>query len=393
MRVFNTKTPKQRRVASAGMLAVCVVALLAAFAVNGSAHPSTQAPRASAAAQSVLAQANALVKQLSTSTGTYSSPPTTRAKAVRGKTVWVIGYSNQSVTSLALQAAWVHSIGPKLGWTVKYVDGQADPNAQVAAIRDAINAKAAGIVLQYMDCDTVKSGLLAAKNAGIPTISIDGADCLGAPLYTWSIGNVYGSINAFNAATGRAQAAWIIANSHGHANVVFFTINTAVAVDVWVHAFETYMKRCGGCTVTTVPFQYSDFGPGLQQKAQEALVKDRNATYVNALIDDTVLAGVQAGVQAAGSHAKIVGDDCQPAVLQLIQQGKAAVCFNLDPAWDAYASADALVRIFAGKKPTAQTGEGIRVVSKNVNFPSNVTQFPQPAINFQAIYLKAWGLG
>lgn len=354
---------------------------------------STEAATGTTAGSSVVAAARKTVEALSGPDGTYTSPPTSGPKATPGKNVWVIGFGNLSPASVALEKEWKGSLAPALDWNVKYVDGKSDPNAWLEGIRNAVNAHADGIVTQFVDCASVKSGLLAAKKARIPVISINGADCDDTPLFTAVTTSNYGSLDEANAAYGKIQADWVIADSDGKADVVAMENVETSGTKLWTKAWQDAMAKCEGCSTDSVTWSFADLGPKLQQKTQQALLKNPKADYVFAQVDDAITAGIASGVQAAGRKAKIVGFDCDPNVLKLMKAGKVAACFTATPTWPAYSAADGLVRAFAGEQPAKDSGRGLMLVTPDVNFPSDLSKYPEPAIDFRKIYQATWGVG
>lgn len=375
------------------------VALFASACGSDDSSSTTTATTAAAGTTSsapatdpVLAKAEAVVKKLSTPTGSYTSPPTDGPKATPGKKVVVVGYGNLSPASTELQEEWVKNIGPALKWQVKYVDGKFDPGVWLNAIRDAVNTKADGIVVQFIDCGSVKAGLLAAKKANIPVITIGGEDCAGTPLFTGVIGSNYGTIKEADAAYGAAQAAWTLVDSEGKANVMSFENSETAGTKLWTNAWKSGIAECTACKLQSASWSFGDLGPKLQQKAQQSMLKAPDADYVYGQVDDAITGGIAAGVQASGRKVKIIGFDCQPGVMKLMKQGKVAVCFDDSARWTAYSAADGLVRSFGGQKPSSETGRGLRIVTPDVNFPADPTKSPEPAIDFRKIYETAWGV-
>jgi ABC-type sugar transport system substrate-binding protein len=153
------------------------------------------------------------------------------------------------------------------------------------------------------------------------------------------------------------------------------------------------MGSCDGCAIESVPWSFADLGPKLQQKTQQGMLKNPKADYVFGQVDDAIAAGIAAGVKASGRQPKIVGFDCDPNVLKLMKAGQVAACFTATPTWPAYSSADALVRAFAGEEPSSDTGRGLMLVTPTVNFPSDLSKYPEPQIDFRKIYQTAWGVG
>ena len=384
--------PTLARILLCLLLVVSAAALLSACGDDGDSTAATQ-PTSTDAKSPAVADARKIVEELSTDTGTYTSPPTEGPKATPGKNIWVIGYGNVSPASVALEKEWKESLGPALDWTVKFVDGKIDPNVWLEAIRNAVNAGADGIVTQFVDCPSVKSGLLAAKEAKVPVISINGADCEDEPLFAGVTTSNYGSLQEANAAYGKVQASWVIADSNGTANVVSMENVETTGTKVWTQSWKDTLAACEGCEVASTTWSFGDLGPKLQQKTQQALLKAPDADYVWGFVDDAIAAGIASGVKAAGRKVKLVGFDCDPNILKLMKAGEVASCFDATPTWPAYAAADGLVRVFAGEQPSTESGRGLMLVTPKVNFPTDLSRYPEPAIDFRKIYQTTWGVG
>ena len=64
---------------------------------------------------------------------------------------------------------------------------------------------------------------------------------------------------------------------------------------------------------------------------------------------------------------------------------------NETPGWEAYSAVDALVRIFAGEEPTAETGNGLRLIDEEHNL-EDYEPYVAP-IEYKSVYEKTWGAG
>lgn len=99
---------------------------------------------------------------------------------------------------------------------VAKVDGPAnfDPQAELAALRKAIAAKPAGILISVMDVAVLQSEIDNAIKAGIPTLTMD-SDAPGARRLYF--------IGTNNIEAGRMGGQRVIERLGGKGNVVFFT--------------------------------------------------------------------------------------------------------------------------------------------------------------------------
>src|ERR1044072_1804608 len=106
----------------------------------------------------------------------YTAPPTTAPKPEPGKKIWVVPYG-LSIAAGALFAAGVQDAGKAIGWDVTVFDGKFDPNTSLAGVRQAIRARADGIITYGIDCPYVQAALTEAKAAEIPVIGVENYDC------------------------------------------------------------------------------------------------------------------------------------------------------------------------------------------------------------------------
>jgi ribose transport system substrate-binding protein len=90
-----------------------------------------------------------------------------------------------------------------------------NPQAELAALHDAIASKPAGILIQAADITLLQSEINAAINAGIPVITID-SDAPGSRRLYF--------IGTNNIESGRVGARRVIEKLGGRGNVVFFTL-------------------------------------------------------------------------------------------------------------------------------------------------------------------------
>ncbi|MEA2330425.1 MAG: ribose transport system substrate-binding protein [Thermoleophilaceae bacterium] len=326
----------------------------------------------------------------------YKSPPTTAPKPEPGKNVWVIVFGTAS-SDAAVVAEQSKEIGEMLGWNVTIGDGKFDPSTDANLIRQAVAAKADGIVLYLIDCESVKSALGAAKRANIPVAAIQGIDCdefnPGAErLYTYNIPYTTGVMVPWSRSIGENQAVWSIVASEGKGKAMYLRQTDEEYGQPIVDAFQKEFEKCSGCEyVGNIDFTGLDFGPNLQQKVGQALIQHPDVNIIAAPYDGVVTAGVAAAVRQSprGDEVMVIGAEGLPENMDLIRNGQGqAAAAGLAPEWEGWAGMDAINRLMHGE-PGQPSGIGVGMTDKE---HAPATGGYQPPFDFKAIYKKAWGI-
>jgi ribose transport system substrate-binding protein len=347
------------------------------------------------------AQAQAEVEKLYT--GTQHAPPTEGPKAQTGKNVWVISCGQVSESCVVPTTAHLDA-GKHLGWKMTAFDGKFDPNQYNAGIQQAIADKADGIILISVDCQFVRASLKQAEAAGIKVIGNLVIDC-DDPKVNQGAGGlsakvpVQGSTHT-SEIVGKwaaAKADWAIAKLGGKVKAITLREPATPIFDIHRQAFEERLKeRCSSCEVVEA-VNYStakDYGGGLQQKIQQALLQHPEANLIVPNWDSDVTGGVGPAVQASGRAGKleIIGAEGYPGNLKLLSEGKqetASMGWNQE--FLAWSINDALNRVFAGEQPV-DGGSGWYLIDKDHNMPP--LDKPAPArVDFQSQFKKLWGAG
>lgn len=346
----------------------------------------------------VVAAAQARLEAISGPEGTYGEPPTDSPEPQVGKTIFVIPFG-QAIPAFAAEAKAISAVGKKLGWTVRVWDGKFQPNVWLAGLRAAVTAKADGVITMGPDCPPMRAGLQATQKAGIPVINVEGHDCDtleegAAPMFTHTVTYAEGKLQDWLTALAKHQADWTIVQTRGKARVLFFMETDAHTFKLMGDAYTQHLaSECPGCRlVDTVTLTGADYGPKLQQKAQQALLKHPEANVIWPGGTETLLpAGIAAAVRSSQSKPQSTGWECDDGAPAQFKAGVLGVCFNWSPEWEAYAAVDALIRIHAGQKPSEETGLGIRLIDKEHN-REDLTPFEAP-VDFKSSYERAWGIG
>jgi ribose transport system substrate-binding protein len=321
------------------------------------------------------------------------SPPTTSPPPAKGKNVWVLSCS-QAVDDCSRTAAAQVQAAKAMGWHVTLFDTKFQPALMAQGFQQAIAAHADGIVTYGLDCDLVRSSLLAAKKAGVLTVGAELGPCK-QPLYSWIDTYSVGNVDQFENAVGAGQADLMIAHTQGHANIIELREIDSPIVLAITGGFEQEIKaKCPGCKILTVlPVTASEIGPPLQQKVQQALVQYPQADAMNIPFDGLYEGGAGPALLASGRAHKVfvsLGEGEAP-VMAALRGGQIDGAGIARPnEWDGYGTVDALNRLFNHQKPVS-TGIGLQAYDATRNMPSS-GQYKAP-MDFQSIYMKAWGLG
>jgi ribose transport system substrate-binding protein len=332
--------------------------------------------------------------------GTDRDPPTTAAKPQRGKKVWIISPSQIGESaSVATNAA--KEAGELVGWKMTLFDAKGDPANFSAGIRQAIAAKADGIILHAIDCAWVKQALVEAQAAKVKTLAYYALDCddpsvKGEPLYSGSVnfGSQFGDYASLTRAWGAVKADWVIVKTQGQAKAISFKEDELLVVKYIREGFEQELAKCTTCQVVkTVDFTIPDFGPKLQQKAQGALLQHPEANAIHVPYDTPMLLGIGNAVLESGRNDQlsVIAGEGFPSNVQLIRDNKGQDAANAFPAvWTGYAAVDSLNSVFNGQKPQ-DSGIGYRLIDREHNLPAAGKGY-EASKDFRTAYKKAWGV-
>lgn len=395
------------RGALAATLAVLLVASAACKkkapqpAAADQAQALATAPGASAAVEpdpAVLAKAQAEVDR--SYKGTDRQPPTTAAKFDPGKKVWIIS-PGQIGESASIPTNAVKEAGELVGWKMTLFDSKLDVNNFSLGIRQAIAAKADGVILHAIDCAVVKQALQEARAAKVKILAYYALDCddpsvKGQPLYDGSVnfGSQFGDYATLTRSWGAAKADWLIAKTKGHAKVISFKEDELLVVKYIREGFEQGLAKCKTCEIVkTVDFTLTDLGPKLQQKAQGALLQHPEANAIHVPYDSAMHLGVAAALMESGRNDQIevIAGEGFPSNVDLIRDNKGQDAAMAFPAqWTGYAAIDSLNSVFHGTAPQ-DSGIGWKLIDRDHNLPAKGKGY-EPDTDFRAAYKKAWGV-
>ncbi|HEY2735067.1 MAG TPA: substrate-binding domain-containing protein, partial [Polyangiales bacterium] len=220
--------------------------------------------------------------------GTDRTPPATALKPQPGKKVWIIS-PGQIGESASIPTNAAKEAGTAVGWKMTLYDSKLDVSNFSLGIRQAIAAKADGIILHSIDCPLVKQALIEAHAAKVKVVAYYSLDCddpsvKGQPLFDGSVnfGSQYGDYASLTRAWGAAKADWLITKLHGKVKAISFKEDELLVVKYIREGFEQELAKCKTCEIVkTVDFTLADLGPKLQQKAQGALLQHPEANAIH----------------------------------------------------------------------------------------------------------------
>ena len=328
--------------------------------------------------------------------GTYREPSgPVLDKPAAGKDVWVVA-NGMNAESSANVAAGVQEAGKKLGWNVKVFDSRFEPTRMLSGVQQAVAAGADGIVTIYIDCSAVKNGLAQAKKAGIPTINVDAGEC-DTPSFTTSVQYPgFEDYEAFIRAWAGGQAAYAVAKTKGKAKVIMNTGTDLAVTRIGSKGAYDELKKCSGCEVVgDAEFVSADFGPPLQSKISQQLLKHPEADVFIASYDAVLTSGGAQAIKSSGRQDEllVVGGEGSAEGIKLIAgNGGMDACSGTPTEMQGYATVNYLAVLFAGKSlDDVDNGIGIQICDKDHNLPPAGQGFQAP-LDYKATYDRLWSL-
>lgn len=326
--------------------------------------------------------------------GTSTMPATEGPKAEPGKNIWLISVG-QSIESAKTLTDGAKAAADSLGWDLKVVDGKFQPNLWLAGVEQAVAAGADGIILAAVDCEPIKAGLEAAKEAGVAVVGVESQDC--SPSLESVVTYAEGDFNEFYTQLGKDAALALVAE--GGTSATFLELR-ATDVQVTLNMSEGYQsgleEYCPDCKNVPIEFTGADFGPPLQQKVQQALNANPDAVGMFGGSDDFVVSSAAPAILAANraSDLYVVATPGNSSALDLIRSERGmSADLAFDAAWEGYAGMDWMNRLLSGETPDAEsaaTGIGYQLIDADHGLPESGTV--PSTVDFVSAYEESWGV-
>jgi ribose transport system substrate-binding protein len=308
----------------------------------------------------------------------------TSPKAAQGKSVVIISCAQASNCSIDSQSAF--DAATELGWKATIVDGKGDPSIYNASIRNAVNAKADGIINISVPTALVQDGLRYAAEHKVPVINasdITSRDPL-----------VFGNVEHPGTVQGEMLGQWIIADSEGKAGVVILRDDEFPGIKEKEDNVSQVLKTCAGCKIldeVRLTIQQATTPSTMQQQVQSLLARfGKDVNYIVApfgTIDGLVAPALRG---ANRTDVKIVGYDGNKQQMQLCQQGKVNAIAVTMFTWTGWGAVDQLNRAFQGEKPAPQLVPAF-LMTKDTCTGTKMAQ-DVSTFDYKAEYRKLWGV-
>jgi len=311
--------------------------------------------------------------------------------AVPGKKVLVMSCGQSQETCSVAADAQV-AAARAIGWKADLVDYSSDYDAAQNQIRSAIAAKYDGILTYALDCPLVTKAISEAHSAGLFVVGAEGQNCE-SDGYDAVVSYTQGDFPTWFTAFGKKQGEVAIAKAGGKGKILVVRETDVPNLDLAYNGLLQAIKECKACEVVdTVEFVATDYGPKLEQKISQALVKNPGVDILTVPYDSILLASALPALRSSGRAKDIVvaAAEGQSGVLDLVRDGSiVATGVAVPQAWEGWASVDALNRVFAGEKPVS-SGIGLIAYDSDHNLPqSGPFKFP---VDYEAAYRKIWGV-
>jgi ribose transport system substrate-binding protein len=224
--------------------------------------------------------------------GTNRNFASTPRAAVKGKKVTVIS-AGQAASSSSVPSNGAVAAAQAIGWQVDLLDAKLDPSNYAPLVRQAIANGVDGIVLDAIDCNTVKQPLEEAKAKGIAIVGIYAFDCTdsqagGGTEALFSANINYGpkavDPDAFAGVYGADQANYIIADSANKAKIIAIQDPEFTVLYWTLKGFADTIEASGGAEiVSTLEVTVADLSNGRSCRRSRPIVKHPEATDQAAL--------------------------------------------------------------------------------------------------------------
>ena len=276
------------------------------------------------------------------------------------------------------------------------------PSNYADLVRQAIAAHVNGIILDAIDCDTVKGPLQQAKAAGIAVTAMYAFDCNdphaggGTTSLFDGITN-YGAKNsnldAFTESYGSDQANYIIAKSDNKAKIIAIQDPEFTVLYYTLAGFpKTIAASHGSQIIATLDITQQDILDGnIVTKIQAELQRYPDATWIKSPFTYATTIGIVPALGTNPNHIQVMGGEGFHDELDDIRSGKISATNAISSDWTGWAAVDTLNSIFNHTKPV-DSGIGWTLVDATHNLPTDPASDYIPPVDYKTEYKKAWGV-
>jgi len=374
--------------------------LTACSSSNNPGSPSGNTTRTTTGSAST-ALAAAVAATTSGYTGTSTNVDPTSRPAAKNKTIVIIS-AGQAADSNAVPVKGAQEAAQAIGWNVSVYDAKLMPSNYADLVRQAIAAHANGIILDAIDCDTVKAPLEQAKAAGIAVTAMYAFDCNdphaggGTTSLFGGITN-YGAKNsnldAFTESYGSDQANYVIDKSNNTAKIIAIQDPEFTVLYYTLAGFaKTIAASHGSQIIATLDITQQDILDGnIVTKIQAELQRYPQANWIKSPFTYATTIGIVPALGSNPNHIQVMGGEGFHDELDDIRSGKITATNAISSDWTGWAAVDTLNSIFNHTKPV-DSGIGWTLVDATHNLPTDPASDYIPPVDYKTEYKKAWGV-
>jgi ribose transport system substrate-binding protein len=387
------------KAAIAPTAAIAAVALLAACSSSSSSSSSgastgtSPTTATSSSGDTGLAKAQAMVTQLEGTASTYPVPTASipGVSGLRGKTVYYVPLV-QFIPGFVVTAATMKTALAKVGVKLQVCDGQGQPSAVAACVKQAETAGAIGIVTDAIPYGMAQNAFDEAKSKGVPIIIADQYPPTASTTNDNAVTYVPGVVDQ------PSQIAWwVIASSQGKANIVIAEEADSPSSKQYVtNSLPIYTQNCPGCKVTVKTITASTDAL-LAQATSSNILSTPGVDYYYTEFEDSLQPTVQGIQQSSKTDISLSVAGGSVNGLGLLKGNsvvKAVVA--VDQAYAGWALSDEILRMATKSGPVAEPFPS-RLFTKDNIGTIQVTPAAQSTgewfgdTSYQGAFLKLWG--
>lgn len=371
-------------------LAAAAAGLLLVSACGGADTTGSAGADTPAAAEGALADFEAKVDQIvaERSAEITDPPPAEGPKAAPGKKVYVVACI-MAAEGCARESRTAMEAGEAVGWDMTLVDTGSLPDKMNAAVQQAIDDGADGLIVQAIDMKTLAAPLAKAKAAGIKIV------CFACVNHDDIADQTIPSEESFFE-DGYALGAAMYEATDGRPRLIVMKDESFGVVGIrhegTVKFFEDCKAAGGDCEIVeTLDFLVTELTTRVPQLAGGAVRQHPDANAIWMPYDSAgsfITQGLrQVGVQPG--KVGLYGFDGNEANITAIRNGEYQLASMAGPfEWVGYAQVDALNRLFNGEDPVDDVVK-IRLITPD-SLPENDAWSGD--IDFKPGYRSVWGI-
>jgi ribose transport system substrate-binding protein len=343
-----------------------------------------------ASADDVVEAAKAAVLKYAGPQTTWEGPTSAPKPAPGKKVVYLSGDEQNDISHL--YGVYIKQAGEKLGWDVTIIDGKGSPTSWLAGMNQAIALKPDGIAM-FADAASLQDPIKAGVAQGIKFVGLHAS---GYPGPQPDI-NLFVNIQEDPVEIGKAEAAWVIADSDGKANVVILSHNEYAIAEVKSMATKAEIEKCTGCKVLEyVNSPASEAAQRQPQLTTSWVQRFGLPLYATSVGDNDWDFAVpvlrQGGIDP--SQVKLVAADGNRSAYDRIRKGDQyqTVTVSEPIELQAYQTIDELNRAFNGQPPSGFVQPPFLVTKDNIHAEGGDQNTFIPSNDYKKHYLEIWGV-